>query len=332
MARAGERGERAHKPSKIPPRGWKDVLKRTKEEAKSDNIPLVAAGVAFYALLSLFPLLIAAISLFGLVMDPAQVEQSMEQLLTAMPEQARSVVQTQMRNIAAQTGGGLGLGLALSIAVALWTASSGMTNLQKALSLAYDEQTRGFLKGRLTALALTLGGLVLLAAALAVIIGGPIVYSFLGLPTWALVLAQVAQWLVLAALFIVALGVLYHFGPNRDRAEWRWVSPGAVLATVLLLVISVGFSIYVAQFGSYNETYGALGGVIVLLLWLYFAAFAILIGAELNAEAEHQTRKDTTVGEDRPAGERGAFVADTRPGLTPNDGRSRPDSAAPPPM
>lgn len=331
MTRDGDRGERAHKPSRIPPRGWKDVLKRTKEEAKSDNIPLVAAGVAFYALLSLFPLLIAAISLFGLVMDPAEVEQSMEQLFTAMPAQGRSVVETQMRNIAAQTGGGLGLGLALSIAAALWTASSGMTNLLKALSLAYDEETRGFLKGRLTALALTVGGIVLLAAALAVIIGGPIVYSFLGLPTWALVLAQVAQWLVLAALFIVGLGVLYHFGPNRDHPEWRWVTPGAVLATVLFLVISAAFSIYVSQFGSYNETYGALGGVIVLLLWLYFAALSILVGAELNAEAEHQTSRDTTVGEDRPRGERGAFVADTLPEQARGNGESRP-GGAPPPM
>lgn len=323
----GARGERAQRPTKIPPRGWKDILKRTKDEATRDNIPLVAAGVAFYLLLSLFPLLIAAISIFGLVVDPAELERSMSQLFAAMPEAARGVIEPQLHTIASAAGSSLQLGLVLSVAVALWTASSGMSNLMKALSLAYDEHPRGFIKGRLMALALTLGGIVLLGVALAIIIGGPIVYRFLELPGWALVVAQVVQWAVLAALFIGGLGVLYHFGPNRDRPEWSWVSPGAITATVALLVISVGFSFYVSQFGSYNETYGALGGVIVLLLWLYFASFAVLIGAEMNAEAEHQTMKDTTIGEDRPMGERGAFVADTPAAVKPN-GHAHP---APPP-
>lgn len=329
-AERGARGERAHKPTKIPPRGWKDILKRTKDESTRDNIPLVAAGVAFYLLLSLFPLLIAAISIFGLVVEPVELERSMGQLLAALPSQARGVVESQLHNIASAAGTGLQLGLVLSIAVALWTASSGMSNLMKALSLAYDEQPRGFVKGRLMALALTLGGIVLLGVALAIIIGGPIVYRFLQLPGWALVVAQLVQWAVLAALFIGGLGLLYHFGPNRDRPEWIWVSPGAVVATVLLLLISVGFSFYVSQFGSYNETYGAIGGVIVLLLWLYFASFAVLVGAEMNAEAEHQTMKDTTIGQDRAMGERGAFVADTTPAMTKSNGHARPNGAAPP--
>lgn len=322
-AEAGARGERAPKPTKIPARGWFDILKRTRRESVRDNIPLVAAGVAFYLLLSLFPMLIAAISIFGLVVDPQEIERSMSELLAALPDEARGVIEPQLHNIASTAGTGLQLGLVISVAVALWTASSGMSNLMKALSLAYDEQPRGFLKGRALALVLTLGGILLLGVALAIIIGAPIVYRFLELPGWALVVAQLVQWAVLAALFIGALGVLYHFGPNRDRPGWSWVSPGALLATGLLLVISAGFSFYVSQFGSYNETYGAIGGVIVLLLWLYFAALAVLLGAELNAEAEHQTTRDTTVGEERPMGERGAFVADTSPAVKPN-GHARP--------
>lgn len=287
-AEASARGERAPSPTKASARGWAAVLNRARKESTRDNIPLVAAGVAFYLLLSLFPLLLAAISIFGLVVEPSELERSMAQLFAALPPEARGVVESQLHTIASAAGRGLQLGLVLSIAVALWTASSGMSNLMKALSLAYDEKPRGFVKGRALALVLTLGGILLLGVALAIIIGAPIVYRFLDLPSWALVVAQVVQWALLAALFILGLGVLYHFGPNRQRPDWTWVSPGALLATALLLLISLGFSFYVSRFGSYNETYGAIGGVIVLLLWLYFAALAVLLGAELNAEAEQR--------------------------------------------
>ena len=210
-------------------------------------------------------------------------------------------MESQLEGVTEASGTGLGIGLAVGVALALWSASAGIVNLIAALNRVYDEnETRKFLKLRGTALALTLGGVVFVAAGILVITvlpeGGP---------------ASLVRWPILAAGFIFGLGVLYRVAPDRQDAQWRWVTPGAVMATVLWVLVSVAFSIYTSNFGKYNETYGALGAIVVTMLWLQLTALAVLLGAELNAEMEHQTRKDTTTGPAKPMGERGATMADT---------------------
>jgi membrane protein len=181
-----------------------------------------------------------------------------------------------------------------------------------AISLAYDEEEgRGFLRLRSLALLLTIGGIVLLAAVVAGFVAAPRALPESGAGGVARTVLLVVRWPLLAVVALVVLAVLYRLGPNRDAAEWRWVTPGSVLATVVWVAASVAFSIYTSRFGSYNETYGSLGAVIVVMLWLYLSAYAVIAGAELNAELERQTVADTTRGPGRPLGRRDAYAADT---------------------
>jgi len=245
--------------------------------------------------------MVALVSLFGLIADPAEVQQQVSDSLRSAPAEVRDLVASQLEGVTEASGTGLGIGLAVGVALALWSASAGVVNLIAALNRVYDEdESRKFLKLRATALGLTLGGVVFAAAAILVITV---------LPDSGLV--SLVRWPALAAGFILGLGVIYRVGPDREDARWRWVTPGAVLATALWLLVSVAFSIYTSNFGKYNETYGALGAVVVTMLWLQLTALVILLGAELNAELEHQTRKDSTTGPAKPMGERGATMADT---------------------
>jgi membrane protein len=307
-------GGDAHKPTDIPKGGWKQVLARTKSQVKEDHVPLLAAGVAFYMFLALFPALIAAITVYGLVADPQQVEQQIESLTNNLPDDAASLLGDQMRNIATTSSSALGWGLLASLAGALFAASGGVQNLIKAVNIAYDEEeTRGFLKLRGLALLLTLGGVLFVAVAVALVAVLPVVFNAVGLGGAALVGAQIARWVGLLIFVLVALAVIYRVAPDRDDPKFRWVGLGSIVATVLWLVGSIGFSLYVSNFGSYGKTYGALAGVVVLLLWLWITSLIILVGAEINSETEQQTARDTTQGEERPMGERRAVKADTMP-------------------
>jgi membrane protein len=304
------RGREADSPQEIPARGWLDILKRTVKQLKSDNIPIVAAGVAFYVFLALVPALIAVISVYGLVAEPADVQRQLESALAALPPEAADLVLTQVEMIVEQGRASLGIGLVVSIVVALFAASKGMLSMVTALNIAYDEEeTRKFLRLRGLALLLTVG------AALAAVagVGAMVVVANLAevLGTFGEVVVTVVRWPVLAALAALILAVLYRYAPDRDAAAWRWVTPGAVAATLLWLVASVGFSVYVRNFGSYNETYGSLAAVVVLLLWLFLTAYAIVFGAELDSEAERQTVRDSTRGAGQPLGQRRAHAADT---------------------
>jgi membrane protein len=307
-----DRGRSAETPREIPARGWKDVLVRTKTSVKADDAPLLAAGVAFYALLSLVPGLVALVSVYGLVADPADIQQNVSDVLAAAPTEVRELVEQQLESIVSGTSSGLRLGAIVGLVLALWSASAGVKNLMTAVNRAYHEtETRGFFKLRATALLLTIGMVVLGGIALFGLIIAPQAMSSEGGVGVARDVLMIVRWPLAALVIIAGLAVLYRFAPDRDNPRWAWASTGAIVATILWLVASAGFSIYTANFGKYNETYGALGAIVVVMLWLWIGALAVILGAELNGEMERQTTTDTTTGHGRPLGRRDAFVADT---------------------
>lgn len=306
------RGRSAEAPQEVPARGWKDIVVRTGKEMKRDNVVLLSAGVAFFALLALVPALVAMVSIYGLVADPAQVGQQIDDALAAAPTEVRNLVDEQLTSVTEQSSGGLGIAVAVGVALALWSASSGMKHLMTAINEAYDEdESRGFVALRGTALLLTLGAIVFVVVAVGVIAAVPALLDDTALASTAKLVVSILRWPLLSLGLMVGLAVLYRYAPDRDEPQWSWTAPGTILAVVLWLVASVAFSFYTSNFASYNETYGSLGAVIILMLWLLISAATVIIGAEINAEAEHQTRHDTTEGEKRPMGERDAEVADT---------------------
>ncbi|HEV3399349.1 MAG TPA: YihY/virulence factor BrkB family protein, partial [Actinomycetes bacterium] len=296
----------------IPPRGWFAILKRVRAEVKEDNVALLAAGVAFYAMLAIFPAIIAVVTVYGMVADPNQVESQVGEFAQSLPSGADQLLTEQLKNVTSAGRQSLSIGLAVSLLAVLWSASGGVQGLVKGLNVVYDErESRGFFKLRGLSLLLTLGAIVVAVIALGLITVFPAVIDNLGLGQAGELAASIARWVVLALLVLVAVAVVYRFAPDRASPRWRWVSWGAVVALVLWLLGSVGFSWYVDNFGKYNQTYGALAAVIILLLWLFLSAFAVLLGAEFDAEIERQTARDTTTGPERPLGERGAEAADT---------------------
>jgi membrane protein len=304
-----DRGRGADTPQEIPAKGWKDITKRALKEVKADQVPLLAAGVAFYVLLALFPAIIAGVSIYGLVADPQTVRDQINQLAQTLSPETAKLIGQQVQQVTSSAGGALGLATVLGILTALWSASSGMKALITGVNLAYDEtEGRKFVKLRGLSILMTLGAMMLLGVALALIVGFPAVPD-----SWPTVLqwtAAIVRFVLLAVLLMAGLAALYRYAPDRDKPKWSWASPGSVVATVLWVLASVGFSIYVNAFGNYNKTYGALAGVIILMFWLYLTAFVVLVGAELNAEMELQTAKDTTAGPTRPMGDRDAHAAD----------------------
>jgi membrane protein len=305
-------GRGATRPSDIPARGWLDIVKRTQKEIKTDNVTLIAAGVAFYSMLAIFPALIAVVTIYGLVAEPSDVQQQVDSFAENMPPGAGELLTDQLDRIVRTSQRSLSIALVISLVAALWSASAGIQALIKGLNIAYDEQeTRGFVKLRGLALLLTIGGIVVVLGAIALIAVLPAVLSSMGLGRAGELAISIGRWPALIVLVAVALAVLYRLGPDRANPRYRWISWGALAAVVLWVAISAGFSYYVSNFGSYGQTYGSLGAVIVLLLWLWLSALAALIGAELDAEIERQTGRDTTTGPERPRGERDATVADT---------------------
>ncbi|MGE0370729.1 MAG: YihY/virulence factor BrkB family protein [Gammaproteobacteria bacterium] len=310
--RESGRGRHAQKPHHIPLRGWKDILWRSWQELKENNIFLVTGGVTYAVLLALFPGLAALVSLYGLVFDPSQVEQQVSALSGVLPEQGQQVLSSQLHSLASTSTRALGFSAIFSLLVALWSASRGMSGMITALDIAYGQKDeRSFIRFNLVAIALTLGLLVGGISAIALVAILPAVIGYLDLgaaATWALL---ILEWPLLAGLVMLGLAVLYRYGPDRDEAQWQWVSAGAIAATVLWIISSIAFSIYVSNFASYDKTYGSLGGAIVLLTWLYLSVFVTLLGAVINTQAERQTSSDTTEGQPRPMGRRDAFAADT---------------------
>ena len=296
----------------MPPRGWLDVLKRTRQGIRDTNASIIAAGVAFYAFLALVPALIAVVAIYGLVANPADVKDQITSFTSAAPRDAQRLLSNQLSSITRGAGGATGIAAAIAIGAALWSASSGIAALNTGLTVVNREnETRGMLKRRLLALVLTLFAVVGVLVMLALVVALPSLLDSAGISGIGRTVLELARWPLLAIFLLDGLAVIYRYGPQRRRPMWRWVTPGAVVAMIVGLVASIGFSIYVSLLGNYNKTYGALGAIIVVLLWLYLMAFAVLFGAALNAELEHQTTRDTTAGDERPMGQRGAHVADT---------------------
>lgn len=306
-------GTAAEEPHQIPPSGWGDILMRTYHELDRDRVFAVAAGVTFYGLLAVFPALTAFVSLYGLVADPATIVEHLALVENFLPADAFNLLRDQLTSISAGSDATLSVALLVSLALSIWSANAGVKAIFDALNVAYGEdEKRGFVRLNLISLSFTSGILVFLVIALSAVTVVPILLDFLhvgGAVEW---LLWLGRWPLLLALLILGLAVLYRFGPSRDEAQWSWVSPGAVFASVAWLIGSALFSWYVANFEDYNKTYGAVGAIIGLLMWMWLSATIVLIGAELNSEAERQTHRDTTKGPPLPIGMRGADAADRK--------------------
>jgi membrane protein len=306
------RGRSAESPGEIPKAGWKDILWRTWAEFNQDRILSIAAGVTFYALLALFPAIAALVSLYGLFADRGTIGTHLDLLTGMLPGAAIEIVSEQVNRIAQQKQGALGFAFFFSLAVSLWSANAGMKAMFEAMNVVYEEnEKRSFIALNLLSLLFTVAAIAFLLLALAAIVVVPVILNFVGLATSVEMLLAFSRWPLLLLVMLMGLAVLYRFGPSRRNAEWKWVTWGSVLAAVLWLVESVLYSWYVANFGNYNATYGSLGAAIGFMTWIWLSTIIILLGGELNAETEHQTARDTTVGAPKPLGSRGAHMADT---------------------
>ncbi|MEM7709251.1 MAG: YihY/virulence factor BrkB family protein [Pseudomonadota bacterium] len=302
---------RADTPSELPMEGWKAVLKRVLAEITNDHVMLVAAGVTFYALLALFPALAAMVSIYGLFADPATIQNHLSALDGVLPGGAVTVISDQLETLTSQGSTGLGLTFAIGLGTSLWSANAGMKAIFEALNIAYEEkETRGFIRLTLVSLVFTLGALLLVVLALAAVLVVPAVLQNSALGAVVEPLIQWLRWPILLVAVAALIALTYRYGPSREPAEWRWVSWGSGFAAIAWVVLSVLFSWYAANFGSYNATYGSLGAVIGLMTWVWLSTIVVITGAELNSELEHQTAHDTTTGRNRPLGNRGAVMAD----------------------
>jgi membrane protein len=285
---------------------------RVKKEMTADNVDIIASGLALYALLAVFPALAAAVSIYGLFASPTDIADHLQQVATMLPEDATRILQQQLHQLAQNPQNTLSFGIIAGIALALWSARKGMVALMKASNVAYDEEeNRGFFKQLFVSLAFTIGAVIGFLAVLLLGVAVPLAVSFLPLGSAAEVTLLGVRWILLFAVAVLGLAIVYRFAPDRRPAQWRWVTPGSLIAATLWLIGSVLFALYVRNWGSYGETYGALGGVVILLMWFYLSGYIIILGAEINAETERQTRKDTTTGQPKPLGARGAYSADT---------------------
>lgn len=305
------RGEDAKLPHQIPLRGWVDIGKRVWHEMKADNVQIVSAGVAFYFFLAIFPTIVAAVSIYTLVLDPDRIEEQVSHLQLFLPEQAFGMLNNFLDPILEQSNHEIGWGLAISILISIWSSNKGTNALFKGVNIAYDENdTRNFVKKNLLTLLFTLGGVVLGFVSLLIVIFFPLLVKNLGVSPRIEHILTWLRWVILGLFLILALSMVYKIAPNRRSPRFMWVSWGAILGTIVWLGGSMAFSWYVGNFGSYDDLYGSFAAVAILMLWLFLTAFIVLMGAEINSEMEHQTRYDTTIGAEKPMGERNAFHAD----------------------
>jgi membrane protein len=299
-------------PGELPRRGWWDLLKRVAAGISEKNLSLAAAGAAYYAFLAIPSALSALIALYGLAFNRADVAGQVAAMRGVMPRQAIQLVSTQLQSLTSHSAQALGVGFAISMLIALWGAVWSTTSMMSALTMAYgEEEKRGFIRYYATAFALTVTAIIFAVVALALIAILPAVIGALPLGPFGKTIASVARWPLLIVLVLAALAVLYRYAPSRAEPRWRWVSWGAAAATLLWIAGSALFSLYVGEFATYDKTYGSLGAVVVLIVWLYVSSYSVLIGAELNAEIERRTGRAGTAGPAEPTGRRGARIADT---------------------
>lgn len=299
-------------PGEIPARAWRRVLWRVGKQVMGDQIPLLSAGIAFFAVLSVAPVLVTALSVYGAVNTPEQALEQLSGVAEMLPADLEPVVADQLTSITNASTHVLTFRGLTGLLVALWTATTAATYLIDALTMAYREtETRGLLRRSGLALTFVVGGALLLGALIVAAGVGSRALSAAPGPVRAL--SQVLIWVAAAVLMAAALAVLYRFAPDRRKARWRWVSWGATVATVLWVAASAGLFAYVQRLGNYESTYGSLAGVAISMFWLWMSVLLVLLGAVVNAESERETARDSTVGPERPLGERGAVVADSAP-------------------
>jgi membrane protein len=287
-------------------------MKRTASEVSRDRVLTEAAGVTFFTLLALFPALAALISIYGLFADPATISDHLAALSGILPGGGVQIIEDQVKRLTTKPNGALGFGVVLGLATSLWSANQAMKALVDSLNVVYDQKEgRGFLKRLAVTMAFTLGGILFIVLAMAGVVAVPVVLNLVGLGSSLETLLSLARWPVLLLAVGLFLACIYRYGPSRETAKWRWVSWGSGVAAVLWVVGSLGFSWYVSNFGNYNETYGSLGAVVGFMTWIWISIIVVLVGAKLDAEMEHQTARETTTGEPKPLGMRGAKMADT---------------------
>ena len=307
-----DRGHGAATPLEIPARGWWDIARRTVSQVSDDRLLSEAAGITFYALLALFPAIGALISIYGLFAEPATINDHLATLSGVIPGGGLEIITDQVKRITAKGNGTLGIGAVIGLATSLWSANQAMKAMVDSLNIVYAEkETRGFFRRILVTMAFTLGGILLIVLAMVGVVAIPVVLNLIGLGETLETALRLARWPVLLLVVGVFLACLYRYGPSRRRAQWRWVSWGSGFAALAWVAFSLGFSWYVTNFGKYNETYGSLGAAIGFMTWIWLSSAVVLVGAELDAEMEHQTARDTTSGPERPLGARGARMADT---------------------
>ncbi|MBO1018562.1 YihY/virulence factor BrkB family protein [Methylobacterium sp. SD274] len=305
------RGRAADSPTEITRAGWKDIAVRVYLEFNKDRVLAVAAGVTFFTLLSLFPAIAALVSCYGLVADVGAINEHLSSMQGVLPSSAIDIIGEQVKRIAAKDNGTLGLTFFSSLVLSLWSANAAMKAMFDALNVVYEEdEKRSFVMLNLRSLTFTVGALLFTILALTSIVVLPVIFNFFGFGQGARLIALL-RWPFLLVVLLGGLSLLYRYGPSRERPRWRWVGTGGAVAGILWLAASILFSWYVGSFGNYNETYGSLGAAIGFMTWIWISTTIVLLGAEINAEMEHQTARDTTTGPEKPMGDREARMADT---------------------
>jgi membrane protein len=297
----------------MPFSAWMRILKRVWVMSGFHELGLLSAGLAFYTFLALTPLIAATVMIYGLIGNVETVETQMGRIVEVVPPEAAHMLEQQLLQIVSTSSSVTGLALLIALFFALFGGMRAANGMISALNIINEEhETRGILAISLRAAALTLAAILI--ALTGVLAGG--VFAWLQTQTKVYLggstqtLFQLLTWIAAILLGSAGFALIMRYGPDRRPAKWRWLTPGSLIATLLWLVISFGFSLYVAYISDYNATYGSLSAIVVFLMWLFLSAYGVLLGALLNAEIERQTVHDTTVGPDRPPGERGAVLAD----------------------
>jgi membrane protein len=307
-----DRGRLAATPSDIPAKGWKDILLRVYNNISEHRVVALAAGTTFYSLLAIFPALAALVAIYGVFSDPATITAHLDTLSGFLPAGAIDVAKDQLTRAASKGRQALSLTFVAGLAVSLWSANAAMKSLFDTLNVIYDErERRGFVKLNIISLTFTIAAILFALIAIGAVVVLPIALKYVGLSNAADSLLRLGRWPALFVVIAFALSFVYRYGPSRETPRWRWITWGSALAGILWLAVSALFSWYTANFGNYNETYGSLGAVIGFMTWLWISAIAVLLGAELDAEMEHQTARDTTTGAPKPLGARAAKIANT---------------------
>ncbi|MBB4261443.1 YihY/virulence factor BrkB family protein [Bradyrhizobium sp. CIR3A] len=311
-AEGDDRGRQATSPTEIPAKGWKDILLRVYSNISKHRVLALAAGMTYYSILAIFPAIAALVAVYGLFSDPMTISKHLDQLGGFLPGGAVDVAKEQLTRVASKGSNTLGVTFLIGLATSLWSANAAMKSLFDTMNIVHGEdEKRGFVKLNAVSLGFTIGGIIFIVAALGSIVAVPVLLNYVGLSNTGDLLLRIGRWPAMFLVLTLGLALIYRYGPSRETAQWRWVTWGSAIAAILWLAVSGLFSWYATSFGKFNETYGSLGAVIGFMTWLWISAIVVLLGAEIDAEMEHQTARDTTTGPPTTIGARGARVADT---------------------